>query len=102
MSAISAVSVMNCSWTTVKRSSRAKPARVSVWSGATLTGLVFWMKSALTGGPPFSARASPVRIGPISLMSSSRMPGFAMLAPVISDLSSRQAPELEWKAPPPR
>ena len=50
-----AVSVMTCSWTTVKRSSRAKPRLTTSWSGATDIGLVFWMSSAVTGGPPHSA-----------------------------------------------
>jgi len=64
--------------------------------------LVFWMNSALTGPPPRRARASPVRIGPISLMSSSRGLPLALAAPFSRDLSSRQVPEFEWKAPPPR
>ena len=53
MSAICAVSVMNCSCTTMNRSSRAKPWRTRFCSGATVTGLVFWISIALTGPPPF-------------------------------------------------
>src|ERR1041385_3851820 len=40
MSAICAVSVRNCSCTTMNRSSRAKPSRTRFCSGATVTGLV--------------------------------------------------------------
>ncbi len=49
-SATLAVSVMNCSCTHTNRSSRAKPRLTISWSGATATGLVFWMSSAVTGG----------------------------------------------------
>ena len=42
---------MNCSCTQTNRSSRAKPRLTRFWSGATDTGLVFWMNSAVTGGP---------------------------------------------------
>ena len=72
-SAIRAVSVMNCSCTTVNRSWRAKPCRTSACSGATVIGLVFWISIAFTGGPFFSAAASPVRIRPIFDWSSSRV-----------------------------
>ena len=51
MSAISAVSVMNCSCTATNRSSRAKPSRTLACSGATVIGLVFWISIAFTGGP---------------------------------------------------
>src|SRR5216684_744380 len=54
-SAIWAVSVMNCSCTTVNRSWRAKPCRTSACSGATVIGFVFWISIALTGGPFFGA-----------------------------------------------
>ena len=57
---------------------------------------------ALTGPPPLSALASPVRIGPISDMSSQRGSPFCMRGAGDGDLSSFQVPELEWKAPPPR
>src|SRR6266481_1956584 len=46
MSAKRAVSVMNCSWTQTNRSSRAKPRFTRSCSGATESGLVFWMESA--------------------------------------------------------
>ena len=46
-SAICAVSVMNCSCTQTNRSSRAKPRLTRSWSGATDTGLVFWISSAV-------------------------------------------------------
>src|SRR6202012_3145253 len=49
-SAMTAVSVMNCSCTTVNRSGRANPWRTSACSGATVIGLVFWINIALTGG----------------------------------------------------
>ena len=65
MSAICAVSVMNCSCTAMNRSSRANPWRTSACSGATVIGLVFWISIALTGGPPSAPPASPVRIRPI-------------------------------------
>ena len=64
MSAKDAVSVRNCSWTQVKRSSRANPLCTSSSSGQTIAGLVFWISSAVTGGPFFNASRSPVRIGP--------------------------------------
>src|SRR5580704_5155231 len=60
-----AVSVMNCSCTQTNKSSRAKPRLTTSWSGATATGLVFWISMALTGGPPRSASSSPVRIWPM-------------------------------------
>jgi hypothetical protein len=65
ISATFAVSVMNCSCTQTKRSSRAKPRLTTSWSGATETGLVFWISSAVTGPPPSKASLSPVRIGPM-------------------------------------
>src|SRR5437660_1434443 len=40
MSAMRAVSVMNCSCTATNRSSRARPRRTLVWFGATEAGLV--------------------------------------------------------------
>src|SRR3982074_93748 len=54
-SAIRAVSVKNCSWTQTNRSSRSNPRLTRFWSGATETGLVFWMNSAVTGGAPRQA-----------------------------------------------
>ena len=64
---------MNCSCTATNRSSRAKPWRTSACSGATVIGLVFWISIALTGGPPCSASASPVRMRPILDWSSQRV-----------------------------
>ena len=64
-SAILAVAVMNCSCTQTNRSSRAKPAFTLRCSGATCTGLVFWMKSAVTGGPSLRSSGSPVSTGPM-------------------------------------
>ena len=84
MSAKAAVSVRNCSCTQVNRSSRAKPLCTSSSSGQTIAGLVFWISSAVTGGPPFSAAGSPVRIGPRRDWSSSRSEGSTMSRPSIS------------------
>src|SRR5579863_187097 len=42
---------MNCSCTQTKRSARRKPWCTRPESGATTIGLVFWMKSAVTGDP---------------------------------------------------
>ena len=75
ISAIAAVSVMNCSCTHMNKSSRAKPRFTLFWSGATETGLVFWISIAVTGGPPQSASASPARIGPMRDWSSTRTAG---------------------------
>ena len=60
-----AVAVMNCSCTHTNRSSRAKPAFTLRCSGATCTGFMFWMNSAVTGGPPLRSSGSPVRTGPM-------------------------------------
>ena len=86
MSAMRAVSVMTCSCTTVNRSSRAKPRLTTSWSGATVTGLVFWMNSAVTGGPPRSASASPVSTAPMRDWSSWRTPASRRSSPSISGL----------------
>jgi hypothetical protein len=64
MSARTAVSVMNCSCTQVKRSLRPRPSRQSLVSGQTAAGLVFWTSSAVTGGPPPRSWGSPVMTGP--------------------------------------
>ena len=49
-----------------RRDRRArKPSRTSSDSGATTIGLVFWIRSAVTGGPSPRSRLSPVRIGPM-------------------------------------
>ena len=60
-----AVSLMICSWTQTNRSLRAKPRRTCCWSGATFIGLVFWMNSAVTGGPPSRSWRSPHSTGPM-------------------------------------
>ena len=87
-SAIFAVSVMNCSCTQTNRSSRAKPRFTLFWSGATDTGLVFWISIAVTGGPPCSASASPVRIAPMRDWSSMRTERSQTSRPSIIVLSS--------------
>ncbi len=97
-----AVSVMNCSWTQTNRSSRAKPRFTRSCSGATDTGLVFWISIAVTGGPWRRASGSPVRTRPICDWSSIRVPGRAASSPSISRLSRPNTPLFEWKAPPPR
>ena len=71
-SAIRAVSVMNCSCTQTNRSSRAKPRLTLSCSGATDTGLVFWISSAVTGYLLDSASGSPTRIAPMRDWSSMR------------------------------
>ena len=70
-SACAAVSVMNCSSTTVNRSSRRRPASTCSWSGAIAAGFEFQQTNALTGGSSAgSVSASPswdmliVRTGP--------------------------------------
>ena len=85
-SAISAVSVMNCSCTQTNRSSRAKPRLTFSWSGHTDTGLVFWITIAATGGPFFSAASSPSRISPTRDWSSMRTHGSRNSCPSIIDL----------------
>ena len=42
-------------------------------SGQTTIGLVFWISSAVTGGPSPRSRLSPVRIGPMRDWSSRRV-----------------------------
>ena len=81
-SAISAVSVMNCSCTQVNRSSRAKPRFTLSCSGATDTGLVFWISSAVTGMSLISASFSPTRIGPMRDWSSRRIDGIDRIVPL--------------------
>jgi hypothetical protein len=49
---------MNCSCTQTKDPPRAKPRFTVSWSGATETGLVFWISKAVTGGPPRSVRVA--------------------------------------------
>ena len=56
---MAAVSVITCSWTQTKRSSRAKPRFTFFCSGATDTGLVFWISIAVTGGPSNSGSGFP-------------------------------------------
>ena len=70
-SACAAVSVMNCSSTTVNRSSRRSPSSTRSWSGAIDAGFEFQQTSALTGGSSAgSVSAAPswdmliVRTGP--------------------------------------
>ena len=58
---ISAVSVINCSWTQTKRSERLKPSRTFSDSGHTTAGFVFWISIAVTGGPSPRSGLSPVR-----------------------------------------
>ena len=61
-SACCAVSVMNCSSTTVKRSSRARPSSTRSWSGAIAAGFELQQTSAFTGGSiAGSVSASPSR-----------------------------------------
>ena len=53
----------NCSWTTVKRSSRASPRRTSSAFGTVTSGLAFHTIIAVTGGSrPGSVRSSPSRL----------------------------------------
>ena len=54
-SAYFAVSVMNCSLTTVNRSSRIKPSRVAAAFGHVDTGLPFHTNSTVTGGIRFAS-----------------------------------------------
>ena len=68
MSAYRAVSVRNCSWTTVKRSSRARPRRVSSAFGTITSGFEFHTIIAATGG----SRAGSVSASPSRLMLSVR------------------------------
>ena len=85
-SAILAVAVMNCSCTHTNKSSRAKPAFTLRCSGATWTGLVFWVNSTVTGGPSLMSAGSPVRIGPMRDWSSTRTFGSTTSRPSISVL----------------
>ncbi len=82
-SCIAAVSVMICSWTQAKRSSRAKPRLTFSCSGATDIGLVFWISIAVTGGPPRSVSVSPERIAPIRDWSRRRIVGSRTSSPSI-------------------
>ena len=66
---------MNCSCTQMNRSSRAKPRFTSFWSGATDTGLVFWMISAVDRRPAAERIAVAVRIAPMRDWSSMRTLG---------------------------
>ena len=68
MSAYAAASVMNCSWTTVKRSSRDRPRRIASTFGVITIGLQFHTISEFTGG----SSVSSVRIEPRRLMFSER------------------------------
>ena len=77
---------MNCSCTQTNRSSRAKPAFTLRCSGATCTGFMFWMNSAVTGGPPLMSSGSPVSTGPMRDWSSMRTLGSATSRPSISVL----------------
>ena len=53
---------MNCSSTTVKRSSRRRPSSTRSWSGAIAAGFEFQQTSAFTGGSSAgSVSASPSR-----------------------------------------
>ena len=61
MSAYLAVSVRNCSWTTVNRSSRAMPSRAFSAFGTITSGLQFHTIIARTGGCS-SSRISPSRL----------------------------------------
>ena len=101
ISAICAVSVMNCSCTTMNRSSRAKPLRTRFCSGATVTGLVFWISIALTGPPPFNASASPVRMRPIWDWSSQRVLRSSASWPSMMNSLKCHSARLLKKAPPP-
>jgi hypothetical protein len=56
------------------------------WSGATETGLVFWMRSAVTGGPFASASGSPHRMAPMRDWSSMRIARSRASDPSIIDL----------------
>ena len=87
MSASSAVSVMNCSCTATNRSSRMKPRRTRLVSGATVAGLLFWISIACTGGPSRSASRSPVSTLASRLMSRMRVAGSIASRPSISVLS---------------
>src|SRR5260370_1281091 len=101
MSAIAAVSVRNCSCTQTNRSLRAKPRRTSPDSGATTIGLVFWMKSAVTGGPSPRSRLSPGRIGPMRDLAGMRGEEATTSSPPINGRASGSIPGVAESAPPP-
>ncbi len=88
-SAMAAVSVMKLLVHADEQILAREAARTLACSGATFTGLVFWMIIAVTGGPPSSASRSPQRIAPIRDWSSSRVAGSAMSSPSIIVLSRR-------------
>ncbi len=62
-SACAAESVMNCSSTTVKRSSRRIPSSTRPWSGAIDAGLAFQHTSALTGGSSSGSVSASAELG---------------------------------------
>ena len=103
-SASAAVSVMNCSSTTVNRSGRRSPSSTRSWSGAIAAGLEFQHTSAFTGGSSAgSVRACPswdmliVRTGPGSR--SGRRSGAALTAAAVASGMYEQPPPRSRQAP---
>src|SRR3954454_4132496 len=96
---------MNCSSTTVKRSSRESPSRTLTVSGATRAGLLFQHTIALTGGDRFgSVNTSPsadmliVRTGP-GRRSTRRIDDGAEVATIVFTVKYEQPPPA-WRHDP--
>ena len=102
ISAMAAVSVINCSWTQTKRSSLSNPSRTLSEDGETIIGLVFWINMAVTGGPPCRSIGLPHKTSPIRDWSKTLIPLSKRSAPIIRDLSSGKSSALLYSAPPPR
>ena len=96
---------MNCSSTTVKRSSRRSPSSTRSWSGAIAAGFEFQQTSAFTGGSSAgSVSASPsrdmliVRTGR-SGRRSSRSSMSELIAAAVASGMYEQPPPRSFQAP---
>ena len=95
---------MNCSSTTVKRSSRRSPSSTRSWSGAIAAGFEFQQTSAFTGGSSSgSVSASPSRdmliVRPGRSRRSSRSSMCELIAPAVASGMYEQPPPRSFQAP---